>query len=95
MKLTISLLLSFIAVVAANPTLKASARSEAGAQARAVGPPSCPGLGGFSCVGGIDELAECQAQGYGCEGQGPPQLGPGGTPNATCTADCVCTVEVC
>ncbi|KAJ7500108.1 hypothetical protein FB451DRAFT_1207508 [Mycena latifolia] len=38
-------------------------------------------------------VAERAAAGYICDGQfGPPQLVAGYAPNATCEADCVCTI---
>ncbi|KAJ7479809.1 hypothetical protein FB451DRAFT_1239874 [Mycena latifolia] len=59
--------------------------------ALAILPPRCSIQ--LRCSGDAVELAECAAAGYICDGQfGPPQLVAGYTPNATCEADCVCTI---
>ncbi|KAJ7852449.1 hypothetical protein B0H13DRAFT_2359525 [Mycena leptocephala] len=92
MKFTIALLVPFIAAtaIAAEPIAKRAAALDA--RAPQILPPHCSAQ--LSCGGvGTPEAEECSALGYGCdEAFEPPVLGPGGTPNSTCTADCVCTL---
>ncbi|KAF7333159.1 hypothetical protein MVEN_02381700 [Mycena venus] len=93
MKFAIALV-SFIGVVAvaAEPIAKRAAALDA--RVPQIAPPRCSVQ--LSCGGvGTPEAAECSTLGYICPAQDKfkaPVLGPGGTPNATCTTDCICTL---
>ncbi|KAJ6527376.1 hypothetical protein B0H19DRAFT_1275189 [Mycena capillaripes] len=95
MKFIIALLVPFIAAVAvaAEPIAKRAAALDA--RAPQVTPPHCSVQ---LCCGGVGtpEAAECSVLGYICHAQTPfeaPVLGLGGTPYATCTTDCVWTLD--
>ncbi|KAJ7096795.1 hypothetical protein C8R44DRAFT_949591 [Mycena epipterygia] len=84
MNLITALLVSFLAVAAANPVVDPAARAVA-VDARSVLPRNCETVPTLICTGGFNQEIACTDIPFGCSATGVPPV----TSDATCAADCI------